>query len=168
MKHRYEDIYDELREVAPELELGPWPPEEEPDWQREMNYAGQPLSEEDKAYLHSIEANNLQPKKIELPLIYIHFEDGLRPLLVSYCQQPGKFARLATIMDWLEELARDGDENTSTLVAIAICEGFITNDRAFMPQLFPFMGTTMRQMCRDLIPNFRVDEKIKALLAPSN
>ncbi|RYX82628.1 hypothetical protein EON83_18845 [bacterium] len=168
MKHRYEDIYDELREVVPELELGLWPPEEEPNWQREMDNAGQPLSEEDKAYLHSIEANNPQPKKIESPLIYIHFEDELRPLLISYCQQPKKFARLATIMDWLEELARDGDWDTSNLVAIAICEGFIGNDSACIPQLLPFMGATMRQMCRDLIPNFRVDEKIKALLASSN
>ncbi len=167
MAHRYEDIYSELLETVPELGLDAWPPEEPPDWEFAMQRAGQSLTQEDRAYLLSVEANHPHPEKVKEPPLYIIFEDQLRRLLVSCVQQPEKHARLAIIMDWLEELARTGDEKTTTLVAIAICEGFITNDNATFPQLLPFMGAAMLQMCRDFIPFFRVNEEIKTLLASS-
>jgi hypothetical protein len=166
MKHRYQDIYAELLEMVPELRAQLEEQLKEPnEWEQALKWAGQEYSEADLEYLRQQIPPELQPKKPE-PLLYVIFEDELRPLIISYVQQPGKSSRVAALMNWLEELARDGDKDTSNLVAIAICEGFIGNDSVFIPRLLPFMGETVRQMCRDCFPYFRVREEIKTLLAP--
>lgn len=165
--HRYEQVYAELIEAVPELGLSYGPEYIRREWEWAMSRADQPISQEDREYLLSLEINNAPAPKSEDPLLYCLFEDDLRPWLFHYSQRPEQHARLAAIMDWLEELARDGDQQTRWLVSIGICEGLLGNDSAFIPDIFPFMGETMRQMCRDFLPFFRVSEEIKALFAPS-
>lgn len=132
--------------------------------QREIK---EPLSPADIEYLRGLQASNPEQCRDEInpPLTYIVFEDSLRPFLIELLHDPSRHFRLREILDWLEELLGDDDEKVRNLVAIGICEALISNEADDFPALFPFLGTQMRQSCRDFLPYFRVSEEIRHLLS---
>lgn len=167
MAHRYEDIYTELLEAVPELRTRIEAQIEEPNgWERELKRAGQDYSEADLEYLRQISAPETQSKKQD-PLVYVFFESELCPLISGYAQraeQEEPFDRLHDIMDWVEELAQSDDQRTRNLVLIGICETLLGNEKYRIHYILPFMGEATQQMCRELLPHFRVPDKVRIYL----
>ena len=163
---RYDTIVAELAEPVPEI-AAECQTETLTFLEKCQREIKAPLSDDDIAYLRALQAANPEQchDEIYTPSPYVVFEDALRPFLIELLHDSSRHFRLREILDWLEALLSDDDEKVQTLVAIGICEALISNEADDFPALFPFLGTQMRQSCRDFLPYFRVSEEIRHLLA---
>ncbi len=166
MAHQWNEVIAEMLQFVPELEPD-CRPEVRAALDKSLRYLGHSASDEDVIYLRELQRTHSHAIKdsIYAPGHYIIFESLLMPMLIHLSSDETERKRFAQIMNWLEELASSDDVKVQNLVAIGICENLLGSHQQHLGRFFSAMGGTMRQMCRDFIPFFRLDEKSTAILS---
>ena len=93
--------------------------------------------------------------------------DNLVAWFVLELVQNSNTQRLNELFDWFEELASDENTKIKThILGVTICESFVSNHRAYFPELFPFIEKRPNffNELKDASKRFRLSEEVKALL----
>lgn len=122
------------------------------------------LSTEDISELNQIaEMHNLPKHDMNKPGVTIVFEQLLVKFILELKQDKKSANRLKEIMDWIEKLANHPEFAVRNLVAVSICEPFITVHESSLSYLVPLMGEKTKELCSMQFELFWVSDETKRL-----
>jgi len=153
-----QDIIPELLSNVPELEKAYMERLEEEKSDAET------LSMEDIRQLEQIsQIHNLGDFDVFKPGVTIVFEQLLAKFIIELSQDSQLHKRLESIMKWIETLAEHQEFAVRNLIAVSVCEPFITKYEVHLERIVPLMGDQTKALCTMQFKQFQISAKTKAL-----
>lgn len=161
-RHSYDlqELLSDLLEHVPELRSG--------YIQIKAEMAGIQFSEKDYQELEQLsEIYGFPMHEERLPGMTIVFEDLLIPQLVEFIEQ-GNYHRLEAVMKWIERLSASEHFAVRNLVAVTICESFLSSYNKCFQTIFLYMGDKTKTICKMATEGLIIKDEIKQILKNDN